>query len=316
MRRDEVSGLRERVKDYLVYLEVTKNRSRATIANYRFYLERFCSLTKVTKPDAITPRVVQEYRLLLNRFTDERGRHLSKATQNYHLIALRSFLKFLAKEDTPSLAAEKVELPRLPERQVDFLEGPDLEALLAAPMNADNADILRKRDKAILEVLFSTGLRVSELVSLKRSQVSLKKDELTVRGKGAKLRLVFLSPEARSWIGEYEKLRMDNAPFLFVRHDRAGKQRITEEGKALSPRSVQRLLSRYAKLAGITKHVTPHTLRHSYATDLLMNGADVRSVQALLGHASITTTQIYTHITNRQLREVHQAFHARRRKER
>ena len=268
----------------------------------------------MTKPDEITPAIIKEYRLLLNRWRDSHDAYLSKTTQNYHLIAIRAFLKFLAREDVPSLAAEKVELLKLPERQVDFLEGSDLETLLAIPLKQQNLDIIKKRDKALIETLFSTGMRVSEIAGLRRDRLNLKKEELTIRGKGAKLRLVFLSNQARYWIGEYLKIRMDNTPFVFLRHDRAGRAHIADESKPLTPRSIQRLLSRYAQRAGITKKVTPHTLRHSYATDLLMNGADLRSVQALLGLASVTTTQIYTHVTNRHLREVHDAFHGRQRK--
>lgn len=229
------------------------------------------------------------------------------------MIAVRAFLKYLAKEDIPALAPETVELMKMPDRQVEFLDSSDVEALLEQPALTKNPELIKKRDTALLETLFSTGLRVSELVSLRRTQVNMKKDELSVRGKGGKVRVVFLSERARHAIQQYVEQRRDNTPFLFLRHDRAQSKDITEDGKPLTPRSVERMIARYAQLAGITKHVTPHTMRHSYATDLLRNGADVRSVQALLGHASITTTQVYTHITDQQLREVHKAFHARRR---
>ncbi len=302
------------LKEFLTYLEITKNRAKPTIRNYRFYLNRFLILARVTKPADITERVIKEYRLQLNRWIDRRGKGLSKITQNYHLIALRAFLKFMAKEDQPALAPEKVELMRVAERQVDFLEAHDLEALLAQPMKANNPERIKLRDRAMLETLFSTGLRVSELAALKRTQLNTKREEISIRGKGGKVRVVFLSPESRGWLERYLGTRRDNAPHVFVRHDRAAKEVVTEEGKPLTPRSMQRLISQYAKLAGITKRVTPHTMRHTYATDLLVNGADLRSVQALLGHASITTTQIYTHVTNQQLHQVHQAFHARRRK--
>lgn len=302
-------------KAFLEYLEITKNRSPQTTKNYGFYLDRFFSVMRIVRPEEITPSAIKEYRLILNRWHDTRDAYLSKTTQNYHLIAVRAFLKFLAKEDVASLAPEKVELLKLPERQVDFLEGSDLENLLAIPLKHKNLDCIKKRDKALLEALFSTGMRVSEIASLRRDRLNLKKEELTIRGKGSKLRLVFLSHQARYWIGEYLKVRTDNSPYVFIRHDRAGKTLATDEGEPLTPRSIQRILSRYAKLAGITKQVTPHTLRHSYATDLLMNGADLRSVQTLLGHASVTTTQIYTHITNRHLKDIHDAFHGRQRKE-
>ncbi|MFH1171785.1 MAG: tyrosine-type recombinase/integrase [bacterium] len=307
--------LQEKTREFLEYLEITKNRSPQTVKNYGFYLRRFFTEMQCSRCLEITPQKIKAYRLVLNRWRDDDDHPLSKNTQNYHLIALRAFLKYLAKEDTPSLAPEKVELLRLPERQVDFLEGSDLENLLAMPLKMKNLEVIKKRDRALLETLFSTGMRVSEVASLRRDRLNLKKEELTIRGKGSKLRLVFLSNQARYWIGEYLKLRMDNSPFVFLRHDRAGKESLTEEGKPLSPRSIQRVLVRYARLAGITKHVTPHTLRHSYATDLLMNGADLRSVQALLGHSSITTTQIYTHVTNRHLKDVHDAFHGKQRRE-
>ncbi|MBI3956596.1 MAG: tyrosine-type recombinase/integrase [Candidatus Kerfeldbacteria bacterium] len=308
------TGLDRHLTGFLEYLEITKNRSPRTTRNYAAYLRRFFALLHLTRANEITPATLKEYRLELNRFRDRRNEPLSKSTQNFHLIAVRAFLKYLAKEDIPSLAPEKVELLRLPERQVDFLEGQDLDNLLAMPMQLKNPEIVKLRDRAILEALYSTGMRVSELSSLRRDKLNLKKEELTIRGKGSKLRLVFLSEPAREWIGKYLNKRTDNAPFVFLRHDRASKQSVADEGKPLTPRSIQRIIMRYAQLAGITKHVTPHTLRHSYATDLLMNGADLRAVQALLGHSSITTTQIYTHITNRHLKEVHTAFHARRRK--
>lgn len=310
-RRTELSKL---LDDFLAYLEITKNRSPLTIANYRFYLERFFSMMKLERAVDVTNETIKRYRLILNRFVDGHGEGLAKATQNYHLIAIRAFLKYLAKEDIMALAPEKVELMKLPERQVEFLDGSDLEALLAQPMKTKNLAIVQKRDKAILETLFSTGMRVSELVGLQRQQIAGNKEELSIRGKGSKLRMVFLSNQARYWIKEYLALRMDNTPFVFLRHDRAGNEDVAEEGKSLTPRSVERLISRYAVLAGIRKKVTPHTLRHSYATDMLANGADLRSVQALLGHSSITTTQVYTHVTDQHLHDVHRAFHARRRK--
>ena len=302
--------LKKLINQFLEYLEVEKNRSRQTVQNYDFYLRRFAQWANNPSPKDLTQELVRKYRLWLNRFEDEKGQGLKKNTQNYHLIALRSFLKYLAKLDIKSLSAEKIELGKIPERIVEFLEGPDLERLLLAPLQVDSAEIIKKRDKAILELLFSTGLRVSELANLKKEQINLKKDEFTVRGKGKKPRIVFLSEEARHWLREYLSLRPDLSPYLFVSHDRAHQG---EEN--LTTRSVERLVKKYAKAAGITKKVTPHTMRHSYATDLLMNGADIRSVQSMLGHSSITTTQIYTHITNQQLRDVHKAFHGKKRKE-
>jgi site-specific recombinase XerD len=312
----KLSGL---VSDFLDHIEIEKNRSPRTRANYEFYLRRFVEFAKDPAPAQVTQDLVRSYRLHLNRLTDHAGEPLKKNTQNYHLIALRSFLKYLSKRDIESLAAEKVELGKMPDRQVAFLEGSDLERLLAAPLDSrfkiqdSKFSVVSLRDKAILELLFSTGLRVSELCGLKRESVNLKRDEFTVRGKGSKLRIVFLSAGARDALKRYLDARTDVAPHLFVRHDRAIKRGAVED--AITPRSVQRLMTHYARAAGITQRITPHTMRHSYATDLLRNGADIRSVQSMLGHSSITTTQIYTHITNQQLREVHKAFHGKTRKD-
>jgi len=304
-----MADLNNLITQFLEYLEIEKNRSAQTVRNYNFYLKRFTQWIGDISPTGITQEKIRQYRLWLNRLKDENGRELKKNTQNYHLIALRAFLKYLAKRDIKTLSAEKIELGKMPERIVDFLEGSDLERLLEAPLKTENPEIITKRDKAVLELLFSTGLRVSELANLKKEHVNLKKDEFTVRGKGDKPRVVFLSNQAKYWLKEYLDQRQNVSPYLFVAHDRAHKSR--EE--PLTPRSVERLVKKYSKVAGITKKVTPHTMRHSYATDLLMNGADIRSVQAMLGHSSITTTQIYTHITNQQLRDVHKAFHGRRR---
>jgi len=294
---------------FLEYLEIEKNRSALTVRNYAFYLRRFLDWTGVSQPADITQEIVKKFRLRLNR-EEYRGKPLKKSTQNYHVIALRSWLKYLAKQDVKTLAPEKLELAKIGERSVEFLEGNDLERLLEAPLQVSNKNIIQTRDKAILETLFATGLRVSELVGLKRDNINLNKDEFTVRGKGDKPRIVFLSNHAKYWIGQYLKLRQDVDPYLFVAHDRASQDDLTH----LTSRSVQRLVEKYSRVAGITKKVTPHTLRHSYATDLLQGGADIRSVQSMLGHSSITTTQIYTHITNQQLRDVHKAFHGRSRK--
>ncbi len=292
-----------------------KGLSLITVKNYDFYLRRFAEFAKqsgVASPAGISKMLAHKYRLWLNRLDNSQGGYLKKNTQNYHLIALRGFLKYLVKNDIKSLEPEKIELAKQEQRQVDFLEGSDLERILRSPLEIDMPEIIRKRDKAILELFFSTGLRVSELCKLKIENVNLKKDEFTVRGKGSKLRIVFLSDDAKKSIDEYLKSRHDFNPHLFVSHDKASGGR--EDAVGLTPRSVQRLVQKYAKIAGIAKEVTPHTLRHSYATDLLMNGADIRSVQAMLGHASITTTQVYTHITDQQLRDVHKAFHGRKRK--
>lgn len=295
-------------QQFLDYLEVERGRSVKTVQNYDFYLRRFFTFAKISSPADISLDNVRQFRIWLNRQVDKGGEPLKRSTQNYHLIALRSFLKYLAKRDIKTLASEKIELARMPMRQVDFLEGSDLERLLEAPIKSKEEDIIKLRDKAILELLFSTGLRVSELSNLKKDYINLGKDEFTIRGKGSKLRIVFLSNQSKHWLKQYLQVRKDLSLFMFVRADRA-------KGKAepsnLTPRSIQRLIQKYAKAAGITKTVTPHTLRHSFATDLLINGADIRSVQSMLGHASITTTQIYTHITNQQLREVYKTFHQR-----
>lgn len=297
------------VTDFLEYLEVERGRSQRTIRNYDFYLRRFQSWAKNPAPDKITSEVVRRYRLWLNRHVEGReGKTLKKSTQNYHLIALRSFLKYLAKRDIRSLSPEKIELAKQPMRTVEFLEADELDRLLAA---ARGKGLIPLRDKAVLELLFSTGLRVSELSNLKIDQVNLKRDEFTVRGKGDKPRLVFLSSTAKDALKEYLSKRRDTSEFLFVSHDRAKRGR----GKSgpLTPRSIQRMVEHYSKAAGITKRITPHTLRHTFATDLLLNGADIRSVQSMLGHASITTTQIYTHITNKQMKSVHKKYHGRKR---
>lgn len=325
------------IKQFLEHLEIERNRSQKTIQNYAFYLARFGEWFGIKKsPTAITGEDVRKYRLWLNRLVDVHGEPLKKNTQNYHLIALRSFLKYLAKQDMKALAPEKIELMKMPDRQVQFLDESDVERLLNAPIKGIDAEkkvsegkkgsalqvILR--DKAILETLFSTGLRVSELASLKRDDINLEKDEFTVQGKGMKNRIVFLSEQARYWIKQYLQARHDVNPHLFISHDKRSKS-VRSTGRPagdfadpsmepISPRSIQRTIKKYAKMAGITKPVTPHTLRHSYATDLLQNGADIRSVQSMLGHASITTTQIYTHITDRELRKVHKKYHGKKRK--
>ncbi len=308
------------LSDFLIYLEVERNRSERTVRNYEFYLRRFFNWSKNLPPEKIALEHVRQYRVWLNRLRDESGESLKKSTQNYHLIALRAFLKYLAKRDVKTLAPEKIELARQPERSVEFLDSAELERLLEAPLNAESRtknqepriNVVKLRDKAILEMLFSTGLRVSELASLKRDTVNLEQNEFTVRGKGDKPRVVFLSAEAKRWLKEYLSKRGDVNPYLFVSHDRAGGERNYDGG--LTPRSVERIVEHYARAAGITKRITPHTMRHTFATDLLRNGADIRSVQTMLGHSSITTTQIYTHITDEGLRETYEAFHARRRR--
>ncbi len=305
------------ITDFLEYLELEKGRSQATLRNYDFYLKRFSRWAKNPAAGSITTDTIHKYRLWLNRYQNpENKQQLSVKTQNYHLIALRSFLKFLARRDVQSMPAEKIELARQQTREVDFIDGDDVERLLGAPFKSGAAPIIKLRDKAILETLFSTGLRVSELTKLTREIVKGAKDEFTIRGKGGKLRIVFLSDSAKDAIKRYLDKRTDVAGALFVSHDRAQKSEKRKEhsGNALTPRSIQRIVEKYARVAGITKKITPHTLRHSFATDLLANGADIRAVQAMLGHESITTTQIYTHVTDKRLKDVYRAFHGKSRK--
>ena len=298
---------------FLEHLEVEKNRSRLTVRNYDLYLRRFCEFAKgrgVSSPAGIDLDLIRSFRLMLNRRQDARGHEMKLQTQTYHIIALRSFLKYLARRDVKSLAAEKLELPKTPSRQVAFLESEDLGKLFKA--TDQEKDILRRlRDRSILELLFSTGLRVAEAASLKRTQVNLKKDEFSVKGKGDKIRIVFLSPSAKNALKNYLDKRSDNSPALFIRH---GNQIDITDIKPLTARSIQRFMKKYALLAGNTIKISPHTLRHTMATDLLQAGADLRSVQELLGHASITTTQIYTHITNKRLKEIHHKYHGKSRK--
>lgn len=312
-----MSNLEDLVQDFLEYCEIEKGHSELTIKNYEHYLRRFTEFlsagrSHIMSPKTITLDKIRSYRLYLNRLDGASGEQMKKITQNYHLIAIRAFLKYLSKRDIPSLAPEKIELADAQRKQIGFLETKELDDLFSAPANFEKKPEVIARDSAILETLFSTGLRVSELCNLNRDQINLTRREFSVRGKGGKDRVVFISPSAASAISRWSSIRKDSAKPLFIHF--GGLKDDEEEGEfmRLTPRSVQRMIIKYAKLAGITKKVTPHTLRHSYATDLLINGADIRSVQALLGHSSITTTQMYTHVTDQQLREVHKAFHGKR----
>lgn len=293
---------------FLEHLEIERGRSLKTVENYDRCLTRFLSFAKISSPADITDDLVRRYRLWLNRLpAAAAGETLKKKTQNYHLIALRAFLKYLRKRGVSSLSPERIELAKLGERSLDLVSAVELERLLASPRGADLKSL---RDRAILELLFSTGLRVSELSALDRD-IDLGKDELSVRGKGEKVRVVFLSPRAKAALREYLAKRSDMDEALFIQ---LGKNAAAAASLRLTPRSVERIVKHYAVAAGISKKVTPHVIRHSFATDLLENGADLRSVQAMLGHANIATTQVYTHVTDRHLKEVHRAFHARRRK--
>ncbi len=296
-------------RQFLEYLEIERGRSVKTVENYERYLERFFTFTKVTKVGDLTEEQVREFRLYLNRQpgtkTGGRTEPMKRRTQNYYLIALRAFLKFLRKRGIEALSPERIELAKVPERSLDLISSQELKRLLAAP---PGKTIEGKRDRAILELFFSTGLRISELCGLSIDDVDLSRDEFSVRGKGDKVRVVFLSDTAKDTLREYLKNRKDLDDALFIRYGR----KANDGGELrLSPRAVQRLLKHYAAKAGITRKVTPHVLRHSFATDLLSNGADLRSVQALLGHAHIGTTQVYTHVTDKHLRDVHKKFHGK-----
>lgn len=301
------------IREFLEHLEIEKGRSQKTIANYHFYLQRFANESKIKEVEKITNDVVRGYRLWLNRQVDSNNQPLQKNTQNYHLIALRSFLKYLAKRDVKTLAAEKIELAKMPQRQIEFMEGSELESILQSPLKDEAPAVIKLRNRAILELFFSTGLRISELCSLKKTDVNLTRDEFTIRGKGSKLRIVFLSNQAKSCIADYLQKRTDTSPYMFVAHDRAQKGRDEKKDEEpLTPRSIQRMIKKMAMIAGVNKKITPHVMRHSFATDLLQNGADIRSVQTMLGHSSITTTQIYTHVTDRQLKEIYKKFHGKK----
>ncbi len=336
------------LKNYLDYLEIEKNRSPKTRENYEFYLKKFFNFAEVKTEKDITIDKIRDFRLRLARLPNQKGENLKKTTQSYYIIALRNFLKYLAKNDYQVLASDKIELPKVPVRQIEILEYDELERLLEAPKGDDLRSL---RDKAILEILFSTGLRISELCALNR-YIDLNRGEFTVRGKGSKLRVVFLADSAKKAIKNYLDKRTDADEAMFISLSRiaaaaakqkksrqrrrpwrtsskwtggsfvsldASRSRLQTTGQTkvigrIIPRAVQRLIDFYARKAGIAKKVHPHMMRHGFATDLLINGADLRSVQELLGHANISTTQIYTHLTNKELKEVHKAFHGRRRK--
>lgn len=301
--------IEEAARQFLEYLEIERGRSVKTIENYDRYLKRFIEFGKLKKPADITEQLVRDFRLFLNRQhgtkVGVRYDPMKRRTQNYYLIALRAFLKFLRKRGIESLSPERIELAKVPERSLDLITAAELKRLREAP---DRKTVEGKRDSAIIELFFSTGLRVSELCNLSIDDVDLTRDEFSVRGKGDKVRVVFLSEAAKAAVREYLAVRKDMDDALFVRY---GHKEHVGKDRRLIPRGVQRLLKHYAAKAGITRKLTPHVLRHSFATDLLSNGADLRSVQALLGHAHIATTQVYTHVTDAHLREVHKKFHGK-----
>lgn len=295
------------VREFLEHLEIELGRSPKTIESYARVLENFSKWASITDPKDITPERIRAYRVFLNRKTNQDGEELRQTTQNYHAVVLRSFLRHLAKRGFGSAEPERVEVGRNPARQVDFLEPEEVARLFQA---AEGASLQALRDRAILELLFSSGLRVSELTSLDRNDVNIETGEFSVRGKGGKVRLVFLSPRAGIALRRYLDRRMDAEPALFISTKR-GFGGSGGPGGRITVRTVERIVKHLATKAGIVKDVHPHTLRHSFATDLLRNGADIRSVQAMLGHSSITTTQIYTHVIDKNLRDTFQKFHGK-----
>ncbi|MBR3248519.1 tyrosine-type recombinase/integrase [Candidatus Saccharibacteria bacterium] len=303
------------INDFLEHLEIEAGRSQKTSENYRLYLERFYEIAleilnkNELKPNEITKELLRKYRLKLNRYGTENGdENLKVITQAYHLIALRGFLKYLARRDIKSLDPSLVDLPKVVRKQVTFLHYDEVEDMLN---QIDLSTESGLRDRAIIELLYSGGLRVSELVGLNRDSINLERREFMVRGKGSKDRPIFISKSAADRVQDYLDARTDSLPALFLNNSR-NLQAVDTSGnyRRITTRSVERIVEKYARLAGITKHVSPHTLRHSFATDLLMNGADIRSVQSMLGHADISTTQIYTHVTDAHLKEIHDKFHS------
>ncbi|MBR3386415.1 tyrosine-type recombinase/integrase [Candidatus Saccharibacteria bacterium] len=305
----------ELIEDFLEHLEIEAGRSKKTVENYRLYLERFYEIVSeiLNKNDftasEITREVLRKYRLKLNRYGSENGdEDLKVITQAYYLIALRGFLKYLARREIKSLDPSLVDLPKVVRSQVTFLHYDEVEDMLE---EIDLSTESGLRDRAIIELLYSGGLRVSELVSLNRDSINLERREFMVRGKGSKDRPIFISRSAADRVQDYLDARTDSLPALFLNNSK-NLQAVDQSGnyRRITARSVERIVEKYARLAGITKHVSPHTLRHSFATDLLMNGADIRSVQSMLGHADISTTQIYTHVTDAHLKEIHEKFHS------
>ena len=299
----------EALTDFLEHLEVESGRSQKTIINYQLYLERFIDFAGDIPVDKITSELIRQYRLWLNRYkNDNTGESLSLITQSYHLIALRGLLTYLSRRDIKSLAADKIILPKTVRKQVTFLQYDEvLRMIEQIPTDTESG----LRDRAIVELLFSSGLRVSELVNLNRGHLNLNRREFMVRGKGQKDRPVFISKGAAEHVSTYLNSRTDSLPALFLSYSkRTATPSTSGDYRRLSARSIQRMVSQYARLAGITKHVSPHTMRHSFATDLLMNGADLRSVQSMLGHSNISTTQVYTHVTDQHLKDIHERFHS------
>jgi site-specific recombinase XerD len=304
--------LEKKVYDFLEYLEVERGASPLTLRNYKLYLKRLCAfINKNGKPlaiSSITPELIHEYRISLAKIPDGKGGVIARKTQGYHAIALRSFLRYLIRSDYEVMSPDEIELPKISDRQIKFLNGEQMDRLLSAPTLST---LNGKRDKAILEVFFSTGLRVSELVKLDRDKINLTTREFGVVGKGGKARVVFLSQRACEWIKKYLDSREDKYKPLFIRHKGKVDPGVLDESMRLTPRSVQRMLKKYVKKIKLPVDATPHTIRHSFATDLLVAGADLRSVQEMLGHKNVATTQVYTHVTHKHLKDIHSAFHGK-----
>lgn len=297
----------ELTQDYIEHLEVEGGRSSKTAENYHLYLDRFIEFAGDIEVKNITSEIIRKYRLWLNRYRNFNNESLSTITQSYHLIALRGFLNYVSGRDIETLSPEKIVLPKVSRKQVTFLHYDEVERLLKQISSETEAGL---RDRAIVELLFSSGLRVSELINLNRDHVNTKRREFMVRGKGQKDRPIFITPRAAEYVTQYLEARDDTLPPLFLSYSRNNQASTSGNYRRLTARSIQRIISQYARLAGITKHVSPHTMRHSFATDLLMNGADLRSVQSMLGHSNISTTQVYTHVTDEHLREVYERFHS------
>lgn len=298
--------LSDAITFFLEHVEIGKNQSLKTVKNYRHYLSRFATFAGDIQAEEVDLPLINRFRLFLNRYEDKNGKALAKKTQNYHLISLRAFLKFLVKQDMKVLAPEKIELAKQEDREVSFLSREELENMF------DTIDTQKPqglRDRSVIEMLYSTGLRVSELASLNREQVNIDTGEFMVKGKGRKTRIVFLSTRAKEWLKKYLNTRKDNFKPVFINYAKRKTDDLSANQRRLSTVSIENVVRHYARLSGLVKKVTPHTLRHTFATQLLTEGADIRSVQEMLGHASISTTQIYTHITNKKLREIHEKYH-------
>ena len=306
-----MSSLNEHIDSFLEYLEIEKNCSKLTIRDYRHYLDTFENWQTTSLPGQTLEKLsladIRKYRVYLANRVDDKGRTLKKVTQNYYVIALRSLLRFLIKNDVKTLEPSKIDLPKTESRSLKFLEREQIDRLVTMPDTSKEDGV---RDRAILELLFSTGLRVSELVNLNHDQINIERREFGVIGKGGRARVVFISDRAAEWVDRYVNMRVDVFKPLFIRYSGAVIEEDEGEKMRLTVRTIERIVKKYVQMARLPVDATVHTMRHSFATDLLTNGADIRSVQEMLGHKNIATTQIYTHVTNKQLRDVHKAFHS------